>query len=121
MNVHNIQISAKTIHVSLKLIENKQKKKDFFVEKRGAGLEKQLSCPKLPITFDNFSEILKSLNVLQKKTYLCTKNERKTNITEPLHYRLLTLMFITYLMYVHIEIDRKQKNGNKKKAFSCPQ
>ena len=37
------------------------------MEKGGAGLEKQLSCPKVPMTFDTFSEILKSLNVLQKK------------------------------------------------------
>ena len=77
MNVHNIQISAKIIHVSLKLIENKQKKKDFFVEKGGAGLEKQLSCPKLPMTFDTFSEILKSLNVLQKKRR-CGMNANET-------------------------------------------
>ena len=34
--------------------------------KGGAGLEKQLSCPKVHITFDTFSEILQSLNLLQK-------------------------------------------------------
>ena len=37
------------------------------MEKGGAGLEKQLSCPKLPMTFDTFSEILKSLNVQKKE------------------------------------------------------
>ena len=38
-------------------------------DKGGAGLEKQLSCPKIPLTFDTFYEILKSLNLLQNSSY----------------------------------------------------
>ena len=57
------------------------------MEKGGAGLEKQLSCPKLPMTFDTFSEILKSLNVQKKEDVvwmpmrqLSTRDQNDTEI-----------------------------------------
>ena len=52
-----------------KEINRKQKKNGNFGNK-GRGIKKNtFSCPRVPMTFDTFSEILKSLNLLQNSSY----------------------------------------------------
>ena len=55
MYVHNIQIHANIIKINRKKIY-----RSFGGKKLGAGLEKQLSCPKVSKSFHTFSEILQS-------------------------------------------------------------